>query len=71
MWKSTLATLGDTEATKQACFSFIIQLLAVKKLLHVTWKMSRGAVMHRPQFFIMPMVHPPQGEVIFSVSISR
>jgi hypothetical protein len=71
MWKSTGVTLGDTEATKQACFPLIIQLLAVQKLLHVTWKMSRGAVMHRPQLFIMPMVHPPLGEVIFSVSISR
>jgi len=71
MWKSPGVTLGDTEATKQACFSLIIQLLAVQKLLHVTWKMRRGAVMHRPQFFIMPMVHPPLGKVIFPVSISR
>jgi len=64
-------TLGDTEATKQACFSLIIQLLAVQEMLHVTSKMTRCAVMHRPQLFIMPMVHPLQGEVIFSVSISR
>jgi len=63
--KSTRATLGDNEATKQACFSLVIQLLAVQKLLHLTWKMSRGAVMHRPQYFILPMVHPPLSEVIF------
>jgi len=63
MWKSTGATLSDTEATKQACFSLVIE-----KLLHVTWKMNRSAVMHRPQFFIMPMVPPQLGEVI-AVSI--
>jgi hypothetical protein len=27
--------------------------------------------MHKPQLFILPMVHPPLGEVIFSVSIPR
>jgi len=35
MWKSTGATMGENEATKQACFSLIIQLLAVQILLHV------------------------------------
>jgi hypothetical protein len=71
MWKQTGVTMGENEATKQACFSLIIQLLAVQKLLHVIQKMRRGAVMHRPQFFILPMVHRPLGEVIFSVSISK
>jgi hypothetical protein len=28
MWKSTEVTLGDTEATKQACFTLIINPLA-------------------------------------------